>query len=425
VGPPDVPQLPTSQDRDRRRPDPGEEQAEILALVAPLRRFALSRLDDVHDADDVVQEALTQVLAARGRLEDETLTAYAFAVVRNLIATHHREADLRRRHATRLVDRREPPQPEHVVLAAEDRRALATALGDLPPQQRDQLVEHVVHQTAVTELGEGSSAGAVAARLARTRARLRLDYLLALRVVTLPTPRCRPVLLAVSAGDRRRQAALRAGDHLLSCRTCADLSEPLLQRRRALAGFIPWLPLGAWHGSLARWVRAHPAQAATAGAATAVATATVAVAALGVPSAAPALSVSATPLATAPSSVASTSADLTLMGPNGPVLPVAGDLDELAGQPVRARGVRVLSVPADEGFWVGDGPGRRVWVQLRTRGESPESIRPGQRLTFTGTVVPNDPGFLRRVGLSNADGVRDLTQQGAHVEVGAGDLTIR
>jgi hypothetical protein len=39
VSPPDVPQLPTSQNRDRRRPDPDEEQAEILSLVAPLRRF--------------------------------------------------------------------------------------------------------------------------------------------------------------------------------------------------------------------------------------------------------------------------------------------------------------------------------------------------------------------------------------------------
>src|SRR3954454_15711446 len=102
--------------RERLRPAPADEQAEILALVAPLRRFALSRLRDVHDADDVVQETLTRVLAVRGRLEDDSLTAYAFAVARNLVATHHREADLGRRHAARLVDEREPAQPEHAVL---------------------------------------------------------------------------------------------------------------------------------------------------------------------------------------------------------------------------------------------------------------------------------------------------------------------
>jgi hypothetical protein len=39
VGPPDTPQLRTSQDRDRRHPDPDEEQAEILSLVAAVRRF--------------------------------------------------------------------------------------------------------------------------------------------------------------------------------------------------------------------------------------------------------------------------------------------------------------------------------------------------------------------------------------------------
>src|SRR3954463_7606017 len=257
---------PVPGERERLRPDPTDEQTEILALVAPLRRFALSRLHDVHDADDVVQETLTRVLAARRRLEDETLTGYAFTVARNLIAAYYRDADLQRRHAPRLVERGEPAQPDSVVLASEDRRALGAALAELPEHQRDQLVEHVVPDVAVTDPREGSGAGAVAAQLARTRARLRVDYLLALRGVTLPTARCRPVLLAISAGDRRRQAALRAGPHLSTCRTCAELSEPLLRRRRALAGFLPWIPLGALQGRLARWVRGHPAQSAAAGA---------------------------------------------------------------------------------------------------------------------------------------------------------------
>ncbi len=413
---------------DRTRPDPSAEQAEILALVAPLRRFALSRLRDVHDADDVVQETLTRVLAVRGRLEDETLTAYAFAVARNLVANQHREADLGRRHAPRLVDEREPAQPEHLVLAAEDRRALAAALGELPQPQRDQLVEHVVHDVAVGDLDSGSRAGAVAAQLARTRARLRLDYVLALRGATLPTPRCRPVLLAVSAGDRRRQGALRASDHLSTCRTCGELSEPLLRRRRALAGVAPWIALGTWHGKLVAWVRGHPAASATSAAA-GVAAVAVAVAALAsgppapAPAAAPApapAAVGATPSATSPSP---TPADATLTGPDGPVLPAAGNLARLAGQQVRARGVRVVAVPADEGFWVGDGTGR-VWVQLRTRRESGEQVRPGQRLSFSGVVVRHDAGFARRAGVNETEGATELTRQGAHVEIGAGGFEV-
>ena len=92
---------------------------------------------------------------------------------------------------------------------------------------------------------------------------------------------------------------------------------------------------------------------------------------------------------------------------------------------MRARDVRVLAVPADEGFWVGDGPGHRVWVHFRTGGESPEKIRPGQRLTFTGVVVRNDRSVVDQSGLSTSDGALELTRQGAHVEVDPGAVTIR
>jgi anti-sigma regulatory factor (Ser/Thr protein kinase) len=77
-----------------------------------------------------------------------------------------------------------------------------------------------------------STPGAVAAQLARARARLRVEYLLELEPTKPPSGRCRPVLLALSAGDRRRQRELDAGGHLLGCGWCARLSEPLLDRRR-------------------------------------------------------------------------------------------------------------------------------------------------------------------------------------------------
>ncbi len=415
------------------------DQAEILALVAPLRRFVLSRVRDRHDADDVVQETLTRVLAARGRLEDVTLTAYAFTVARSVMADHHRDASLQRRHAPRLVDLSEPAQPDSQVLAAEDRRALATALQELPSPQREQLVEHVVHDTALVDLADpgGPGAPAVAAQMARARAKLRLDYLLALRKVTLPTARCRPVLLALSAADQRRQATLRAGPHLLTCRVCADLSAPLLQRRRALAGFIPWIPLGTWHGDLVRMVKQHPGPSAAA-----AATATAAVAAMAVavaspgaappaPTAGPAPAVSAaapSPAGSAPSAsptTAATPGDAVLSGPGGPVLPRAGALDRLVGQQVRARGVRVLAVPADEGFWVGSGPDERVWVQLPEDRESGVRVRPGQRLLFEATVVAHGAGFAGSVGITPAEGAAMLTRQGAHLRVRAGTLTVQ
>ena len=76
----------------------------------------------------------------------------------------------------------------------------------------------------------GSTAGAVAAQLNRTRARLRVEYLLALEQAEPPTDRCRPVLLALSGGDRRRQREVDAARHLLECDLCARLSQPLMER---------------------------------------------------------------------------------------------------------------------------------------------------------------------------------------------------
>jgi anti-sigma regulatory factor (Ser/Thr protein kinase) len=115
-------------------------------------------------------------------------------------------------------------------------------LGKLPEQDREALVAHEVEGTDTITLAASrdSTPGAVAAQLSRARARLRVEYLLELEQAEPPTARCRPVLLALSAGDRRRQRDLDAGGHLLACTWCARLSEPLLDRRRtaAVAGEI-------------------------------------------------------------------------------------------------------------------------------------------------------------------------------------------
>jgi len=202
---------------------------------------------------------------------------------------------------------------------------------------------------------------------------------------------------------------------------CAQLGEPLLQRQRALAGLVPWMPLGAWHGTAVRWARARPAQSAVAAGSVAVlAAAAVVVGMMGAPAGSGRTqpsSASASPGAGAshPSSPSSSGgASLTAKGE--PVLPVADDLVALVGQRVTARGVRVLSVPADEGFWVGDHDAR-VWVQLSTSGESPVRIRAGQRLSFVGDVVRHDDEFARRVGATGRDDARTLTREGAHLAV--------
>ncbi|HST65342.1 MAG TPA: sigma factor-like helix-turn-helix DNA-binding protein, partial [Mycobacteriales bacterium] len=292
----------------------------------------------------------------------------------------------------------------------------------LRAEDRDLLLEHEVEGVEVRKLAaeHGVPAGTVAARLARARARLRVEHLLALRRVTLPTARCRGVLDALSLGDRARQRTLRAAEHLMGCATCAGLAEPLLQRRRSLTALAPVAVLLALPGRVAAWIRANPVPA-TASGAVAVATAVVvAVVTHGSPPPAP---VAAPPPAT---SRASSPATLTVGGV--PVLPAArvGPMTADVGRPAEARDVPVQSVPADEGFWVGGGPGARVWVELDAHGtESAVRVRPGQRATFTGRMVAVTAGTPARLGLTDPAAAAELRSAGAYLEVDARRLVLR
>ena len=95
------------------------------------------------------------------------------------------------------------------------------------------LLAHEVDGTGTAELAasRGTTPGAIAAQLNRTRAKLRVEYLLADGAVTPPTDQCRPVLFALSAGDRRRQRELDTAGHLLDCDGCLELSIALFERR--------------------------------------------------------------------------------------------------------------------------------------------------------------------------------------------------
>ena len=123
--------------------------------------------------------------------------------------------------------------PDQRLLKEEERAAVSTALEHLSEREQKTLLAHEVSGQDTRSLAAelNSSAGAVAAQLNRTRARLRVEYLLALNDTEPPTDRCRPVLYALSGGDRRRQREVDAARHLLECELCARLSEPLLDRR--------------------------------------------------------------------------------------------------------------------------------------------------------------------------------------------------
>jgi RNA polymerase sigma factor (sigma-70 family) len=378
----------------------GLSDADLRDLDASVRRYVAVLLGDRQDIDDVAQETMTRVLTAQRRLDTSSVTGYAIVVARNLVRDQQRAAARHRRHERDVYDDPTPRRPDEAVLDAEEHRALRAALAELSPAHRDVLLAHDVEGRPLGDLAGPGGTAALAARLSRTRAALRVDYLTARRRDPLPTLRCRPVLLALSSGDRRRQDILRAGSHLLTCPACAELSPALVQRRRVLAAVVPWFAAGWWARPGRSLSRVRTVGVGTAGAAVAFAAVVV--------------------LHDSPP--APRAADL--IGPRGALLPQRYELGRVEGGDVRAVAVPVLGVPADEGFWVGHGRAR-IWVAFRARGESAPHVRAGQHVSFHGTLVENPNGFAERMGVTPAEGAAELARQGFHISVRPSKLTIR
>ena len=126
---------------------------------------------------------------------------------------------------------RHPPEEE--IIQRERGRCRLRCAGRASPRERDAVLADELEGVNTTALADewGTSPGAVAAQLSRARAKLHVEYLLAAQGEAAPSTQCRPVLFALSSGDRRRQAETDAGHHLLDCDFCAVVSAPLLERR--------------------------------------------------------------------------------------------------------------------------------------------------------------------------------------------------
>ena len=210
----------------------GDDEA-VLELVPMLRRVVGSRIKDPHTVDDLVQETLLRVMAARERIAPEKLPQYAAVTARNLVASLVEQNERARLKSHLLVEGTDGESPVADLLRREERSIVAAALANLPAADRDLLVAYEVdgQDTLSIAAGHRSTPGAVAARLNRARASLRVEYLLVAEDLEPPTDRCRPVLRALSTGDRRRQRELDVSGHLLGCSTCARVKTLMFERR--------------------------------------------------------------------------------------------------------------------------------------------------------------------------------------------------
>ena len=227
---------------------------DVADLADVVRRSLAARTRDQYLIEDLTQDTLVRLAGVDHQLSPDEQKAYAIVTARNLLTSHARHRAVRQRHVHRLVNVSPPEGPEQRTLDREETDAVAAALERLDPGDRQLLLRHESDGTDLATLAEEAkvTSGAMAMRLARARAHLRLEFLLAFRRVKLPTERCQAVLLALSNGDRRRQAMLDTPAHLAACPTCADLAEPLARRNRPV---VAWLLLPFTEGVRRAWRR--------------------------------------------------------------------------------------------------------------------------------------------------------------------------
>lgn len=152
---------------------PDRLEADLIALLPNLRRYALSLCRDPHIADDLVQTTAERAFAARGQIDPALrLEAWLFRILRNAWI------DMTRRNRTRgeQVEIGEAPDISDVDgrVVTETRlmmKAASLAVAALPENQREVLILVCVEEMSYAETAEvlGVPIGTVMSRLSRAR----------------------------------------------------------------------------------------------------------------------------------------------------------------------------------------------------------------------------------------------------------------
>src|SRR3954471_3884534 len=100
--------------------EPVDDDA-LLDLVPMLQRVVGARIKDPHSAEDLVQETLARVMAARSRIAPDKLPHYASRTARNLVASYAEGRDRARSLSHLMVDHVEVETPAADVVRQEER----------------------------------------------------------------------------------------------------------------------------------------------------------------------------------------------------------------------------------------------------------------------------------------------------------------
>lgn len=132
-------------------------------FVKRLKRFVGRRVDGRADREDVLQEAVTRVLARvnSGALSEADMEPYAFRVASNLIMDRHRAA---KRQFAELPESlsSDDPGPARIAEARAELAAVSDAIDRMPPLRRNVFllvrVEGLSHKQVAKQLGLSQTA---------------------------------------------------------------------------------------------------------------------------------------------------------------------------------------------------------------------------------------------------------------------------
>jgi RNA polymerase sigma-70 factor (ECF subfamily) len=193
--------------------EPLDFDAAVRRITPRLQRYAHRRLGDIHEAEELVQEALLRAYKHGEQLRTEDdLTAWCTVVTGRLVIDRLRV----RGRSTSVADVPEGSRvgrdTAEVVVARDEARMALDALDSMPARQAAVLWAREVEGQGYDEIGErfGMTEPAVRSILTRARKALRKEY--AARGGTLPIAGLATLAPWVSGlrwADRARSAAVR------------------------------------------------------------------------------------------------------------------------------------------------------------------------------------------------------------------------
>jgi RNA polymerase sigma-70 factor (sigma-E family) len=156
-----------------RAQDKADYEAYVAARAAALRRTAYLISGDWHQAEDIVQNALTKLYLAWRKVEKrDGIDAYARQIVVRCALDERRRGWRRERPVDVL-----PELPVRDAVASDDRDLLLAALATVPQQQRAALVLRFWEDASIAETARvlGISEGAVKSATSRGLDNLRRE----------------------------------------------------------------------------------------------------------------------------------------------------------------------------------------------------------------------------------------------------------